>query len=270
MLFPILLLREHKKFIFLKNFAVKKKISTNFWGSFSKKVIFSNRLTTRIGLFSLKVVQFLYVLQNHVFGKNWFLLVFSKWNADYESEIRFENSVMQDWRWLTMHRFRAKIFSMNEFKTISRTLFASEFLISTLFPDFHHVEVVFWKISFIIIFLRHLKLAILNLGDLTSIIVQELLTNDFTQGWTQIQRFPSKNNYNRVSPFFQCYAKFYTFPAAILKILMKINFFHIHGFEAHIKIARLLMKTGRFEWSNDLKKLLFWKNYLRNWSKFSF
>ena len=70
--------------------------------------------------------------------------------------------------------------------------------------------------------------------------------------------------------FFQCYAKFYTFPAAILKILMKINFFQIHRFEAHIKIVRLSMKTGRFEWSNDLKKLLFWKNYLRNWSKFSF
>ena len=34
---------------------------------------------------------------------------------------------------------------------------------------------------------------------------------------------------------------------------MKINFFQIHGFEAHIKIARILMKTGRFEWSNDLK-----------------
>ena len=92
-----------------------------------------------------------------------------------------------------MHRFRAKIFSMNEFKTISRTLFASEFLISTLLPDFHHVEVVFWKISFFIIFLRHLKLAILNLGDLTSIVVQELLTNGFSQSWTQIQRFASQN-----------------------------------------------------------------------------
>ena len=38
---------------------------------------------------------------------------------------------------------------------------------------------------------------------------------------------------------------------------MEINFFQIHGFEAHIKIARLLMKTGRFEWSNDLKKITF-------------
>ena len=36
-------------------------------------------MTTRIGLFSWKVVQFLYVLQNHVFGKNLFSLVFSKW-----------------------------------------------------------------------------------------------------------------------------------------------------------------------------------------------
>ena len=82
MLFPIFSLREHKKLIFPKNFAIKKKISTNFWGHFSKKVIFSNRLITRIGLFSSKVVQFLYVLQNHVFRKNLFLLVFSKWRLE--------------------------------------------------------------------------------------------------------------------------------------------------------------------------------------------
>ena len=62
---------------------------------------------------------------------------------------------MQDWRWLTMHRFRAKIFAMNEFKTISRTLFDSEFLISTLLPDFHQVEVVFWEILFFFGFCFH-------------------------------------------------------------------------------------------------------------------
>ena len=95
MIFPILLLREHTKLIFPKNFAIKKKISTNFWGSFSKKVIFSNRLTTRIGLFSSKVVQFLYVLQNHVLGKNLFSLVFSKWRLEKCKTLR--NIEKMDW-----------------------------------------------------------------------------------------------------------------------------------------------------------------------------
>ena len=151
---------------------------------------------------------------------------------------------MQDWRWLTMHRFRAEIFSMNEFKMISRTLFASEFLISTLLPDFLHVEVVFWKILFFsLVFCFHFWIFFVFV----------------------FQYFWFFNFFVLSFCFFND-----VFSAAILKILMKINFFQRHGFEGHIKIARLLMKTGRFEWSIDLKKLLFWKNYLRNWSKFSF
>ena len=95
MLFPFLLLREHTKLIYPENFAIKNKISTNFWGSFSKKVIFSNRLTTRTDLFSSKVVQFLYVLQNHAFGKNLFSLVFSKWRLEKCKTLR--NTEKRNW-----------------------------------------------------------------------------------------------------------------------------------------------------------------------------
>ena len=66
-----------------------------------------------------------------------------------------------------------------------------------------------------------------------------------------IQRFTSKNNIEPFQSIFSMLRKVLHFPAAILKILMKINFFQIHGFEAHIKI------------SNHLKKLLFWKYHLR-------
>ena len=43
--------------------------------------------------------------------------------ANYESEIRFENSIMQDWRWLTMQRFRANIFQwMNLRRSVEHCL----------------------------------------------------------------------------------------------------------------------------------------------------
>ena len=166
------------------------------------------------------------------------LYCFLKWIVEYYVELCEKSFVSNSC---------TTFFSMNEFKTISRTLFASEFLISTLLPNFHHVEVVFWKIlfffqirnqrvwkplrpnfsansryfyspvhhfvsailnvwdlnsdsysaslktqgnkflrqiSFFIIFLCHFKSAILNLRDLTSIVVQELLTNDFSQSST--------------------------------------------------------------------------------------
>ena len=115
---------------------------------------------------------------------------------------------MQDRRWLTMHRFRAIIFSMNEFKTISRTLFASEFLISTLLPDFHHVEVVFWKIlfffgflfSFLDFFFKHFwffnffVLSFCFFNDVFHFLISKLLTLTFCLK-------------NLVLPFETCLAK---------------------------------------------------------------
>ena len=77
-----------------------------------------------------------------------------------------------------------------------------------------------------------------------------------------------KSRENRFSPFFQCYAKSYTFPAAILRILIKIDFFKVQNFKVHVKIAWLLLKTGRFNWYSDLKKLLFPKSYPKIFQNF--
>ena len=58
------------------------------------------------------------------------------------------------------------------------------------------------QISFFVIFLRHLKSYILNFGNLTSIVVQELLTNDFSQSWTQYSTIHFKKQYKTVSVHF--------------------------------------------------------------------
>ena len=58
------------------------------------------------------------------------------------------------------------------------------------------------QISFFIIFLHHLKSAILNLRDLTSIVVQELLTNDFSRIATQYSTIHFKKQYKTVSVHF--------------------------------------------------------------------